>query len=66
MKAESIYEKFAAAGFSTEKAHVVPQVCDAVAKALELALLAGPAPLIYLGGSTYVVSEAIQSWSLDC
>ena len=66
LKAEGIYEKFAAAGFSTEKAHVVPQVCDAVAKALELALLAGPAPLIYIGGSTYVVSEAIQSWSLDC
>ena len=65
LKAEGIYEKFAAAGFSTEKAHVVPQVCDAVAKALELALLAGPAPLIYIGGSTYVVSEAIQSWSLD-
>ena len=66
LKAESIYEKFAAAGFSTERAYVVPQVCDAVAKALELALLAGPAPLIYIGGSTYVVSEAIQSWSLDC
>ena len=66
LKAEGIYEKFAAAGFSTEKAHVVPQVCDAVAKALELAILAGPAPLIYIGGSTYVVSEAIQSWSLDC
>ena len=66
LKAEGIYEKFAAAGFSTERAHVVPQVCDAVAKALELALLAGPAPLIYIGGSTYVVSEAIQSWSLDC
>ena len=66
LKAEGIYEKFAAAGFSTEKAHVVPQVCDAVSKALELALLAGPAPLIYIGGSTYVVSEAIQSWSLDC
>ena len=65
LKAESIYEKFAAAGFSTERAHVVPQVCDAVAKALELALLAGPAPLIYIGGSTYVVSEAIQSWSLN-
>lgn len=63
LKAESIYEKFGAAGFSTERAHVVPQVCDAVAKALELALLAGPAPLIYIGGSTYVVSEAIQSWS---
>jgi dihydrofolate synthase/folylpolyglutamate synthase len=61
LKAESIYEKFAAAGFSTERAHVVPQVCDAVAKALELALLAGPAPLIYSGGSTYVVSDAIQS-----
>ena len=62
LKAEGIYEKFAAAGFSTEKAHVVPQVCDAVAKALELALLAGPAPLIYIGGSTYVVSEAVQLW----
>ena len=65
LKADSIYEKFAAAGFSTERAHVVPQVCDAVAKALELALLAGPAPLLYIGGSTYVVSEAIQSWSLN-
>ena len=65
LKAESIYEKFAAAGFSTERAYVVPQVCDAVAKALELALLAGPAPLLYIGGSTYVVSEAIQSWSLN-
>ena len=64
LKAESIYEKFAAAGFSTERAHVVPQVCDAVAKALELALLAGPAPLIYIGGSTYVVSEAVRQWSV--
>ena len=66
LKAESIYEKFAAAGFSTERAHVVPQVCDAVAKALELALLAGPAPLIYIGGSTYVVSEAVRLWSVIC
>ena len=65
LKAESIYEKFAEAGFSTERAHVVPQVCDAVAKALELALLAGPAPLIYIGGSTYVVSEAVRLWSLN-
>ena len=66
LKAESIYEKFAAAGFSTERAHVVPQVCDAVAKALELAVLAGPAPLIYIGGSTYVVSEAVRLWSVIC
>ena len=65
LKADSIYEKFAAAGFSTERAHVVPQVCDAVAKALELALLAGPAPLLYIGGSTYVVSEAVRLWSLN-
>ena len=66
LKAEIIYEKFAAAGFSTERAHVVPQVCDAVAKAQELALLAGPAPLIYIGGSTYVVSEAVRLWSVIC
>ena len=60
LPAEKIYEKFAAIGFDMEKVHVVPQVAKAVAKAREAAGHMSEKPLIYIGGSTYVVSEAIQ------
>lgn len=42
--------------------HVLPSVPDAVKLALDLAASAAQ-PLIYIGGSTYVVSEAVRCFS---
>ena len=59
------YEAFCReAGRTVENVHVAETVCDAVAAARELASGMKAAdhdarPLIYIGGSTYVVSEAI-------
>ena len=61
------YESFCReCGRSAENVHVAEQVADAVALARGLAAdmkTADPAacPLIYIGGSTYVVSEAVAS-----
>lgn len=57
--ADKIFEKFLSAGGDMTKVHVVPQVCDAVAKAMDIASGLSGRPLIYIGGSTYVVSEAV-------
>lgn len=57
--ADKIFEKFLSAGRDMTKVHVVPQVCDAVAKAMEIASGLMGIPVIYVGGSTYVVSEAV-------
>jgi dihydrofolate synthase/folylpolyglutamate synthase len=66
MKASMIMEKVAAwrkaHGLGTERLHVKDSVHDAVLSAMKLAssLLTddGPQPLVYIGGSTFVVSEA--------
>lgn len=74
LAADAIREKLVS--YSTSKgeeapqADVVPDVADAVAFAKELAchLVAADSsavPLIYIGGSTYVVSEAIISLSQE-
>ena len=59
LPAEKIYEKFAASGHAAANVYVIPHVADAVAKAKEIAESLGSHPLIYIGGSTYVVSEAV-------
>lgn len=66
MKASMIMEKVAAwrkaHGLGTERLHVKDSVHEAVLSAMKLAssLLTddGPQPLVYIGGSTFVVSEA--------
>lgn len=62
LSAEKIYEKYLAfckeSGRKVENIHVKDNVTGAVALARELAL-AMETPLIYIGGSTYVVSEAV-------
>lgn len=58
LAAEIIREKYIGAGKYAKEIHVRDNVADAVKLARELA--AGyPDPLIYIGGSTYVVSEAV-------
>lgn len=62
LPAEKIYEKFAASGRDMSDVHVVENVPDAVRKSQQIAedmSQAGAEPLIYIGGSTYVVSEAV-------
>ena len=49
-----------------EYVYVVPDVAEAVQKALEVAAQLAASgenavPLIYIGGSTYVVSEAVEN-----
>lgn len=63
LPAEKIREKFESfcseSGRTADNVHVVASVNDAVAFALQLA---AQDALIYIGGSTYVVSEAISSY----
>lgn len=56
LPADRLTERFRTS--SVQRVFVRPAVADAVALALELARNA-PAPFIYIGGSTYVVSEAL-------
>lgn len=60
LPAETAAERFSALGRSAASVHVEAQVGDAVALARCLCETMA-LPLIYIGGSTYVVSEAI-SW----
>lgn len=69
LPADRIYEKYALfsneTGRSLENIHVRDNVADAVGLAREIAarlVAADPSsnPLIYIGGSTYVVSEAVS------
>lgn len=60
MPAAVIAERFSALGREAASVHVEPGVGDAVALARRLSESMA-LPLIYIGGSTYVVSEAI-SW----
>ena len=62
LPAEKIYEKFAASGRNMSEVYTTDNVPDAVRKAEQIAdrmSQDGGIPLIYIGGSTYVVSEAI-------
>lgn len=62
LPAEKIYEKFAASGRNMSEVYTTDNVPDAVRKAEQIAdrmSQDGDIPLIYIGGSTYVVSEAI-------
>ena len=61
LSAETIREKFVASGCQARGVSVVLDVVEAVAKAKEIAAGLSGNPLIYLGGSTYVVSEAIAA-----
>ena len=62
MDAEKINEKYLAyceeTSRSTSDIHVVSTVPDALSLAYQLAS-DETAPLVYIGGSTYVVSEAV-------
>jgi len=59
MPAEALAEHFSALGCNAAGIHIVPRVEEAVA--LSRSLAASMAlPLIYIGGSTYVVSEAVR------
>ena len=60
LPADIVYEKYVQERGVSENIHVCPTVAQAVKKAGELAASLGTAPLIYIGGSTYVVSEAIE------
>lgn len=59
LSAEKILEKYVAAGRDVSRARVVKAVPEAVELARQMAKGAD-APLIYIGGSTYVVSEALK------
>lgn len=50
---------FGQSGYSTSRLYVVPSVRDAVTSALRMASEYGGKPLVYIGGSTFVVSEAL-------
>jgi len=74
LAAEKIYEKYmgfcAETGLSTENVHIRNTVSEAVDLAREIASEMTESdsmgrPLIYIGGSTYVVSEAIASATLQ-
>ena len=62
LPAEKIREKYltfcSETGRTAENIYVVPSVSEAVRLAHELA---APDSLIYIGGSTYVVSEAVAT-----
>jgi dihydrofolate synthase/folylpolyglutamate synthase len=61
LSAEKIREKFVASGCKAREVSVVAEVAEAVARAKEMAAGLSGNPLIYIGGSTYVVSEAIAA-----
>jgi len=58
MPAATVAERFSALGRTAASVRIEPKVSDAVALARQLAGSMA-LPLIYIGGSTYVVSEAI-------
>ena len=61
--AEDILKRYTAfcnaEGRDTSRLYVQDSVKDAVAMALKTAAAYGGIPLIYIGGSTFVVSEAV-------
>jgi len=67
LPAENIYEKFARTGHDMSSVHVVKDVSEAVRKAETIAADISASrdsakPLIYIGGSTYIVSEAVAMY----
>ena len=60
LPAGKIYEKYLASGRDASKALVVEKLAEAVKQARKMAEGAF-SPLIYIGGSTFVVSEALAS-----
>ena len=67
LPAEKIYEKFARTGHDMSSVHVVEDVSEAVRKAETIAAGISASqdsakPLIYIGGSTYIVSEAVAMY----
>ena len=67
LPAEKIYEKFEQTGHDMSSVYVVEDVSEAVRKAETIAAGMSAAhesarPLIYIGGSTYIVSEAVAMY----
>ena len=67
LPAEKIYEKFARTGHDMSSVYVVEDVSEAVRKAETIAAGISASqdsakPLIYIGGSTYIVSEAVAMY----
>lgn len=64
LPAAKVYEKYAASGRSMENVHTAGNVKDALALAMKIvsdlkSASSDARPLVYIGGSTYVVSEAV-------
>ena len=59
LPADVIYEKYVKARGESGEIHVCPDVARAVELAVRIASALSGHPMIYIGGSTYVVSEAI-------
>ena len=64
LPADKVYEKYAASGRSMENVHTAGNVKDALALAMKIvsdlkSASSDARPLVYVGGSTYVVSEAV-------
>lgn len=64
LPADKVYEKYAASGRSMENVHTAGNVKDALALAMKIvsdlkSASSDARPLVYIGGSTYVVSEAV-------
>ena len=59
LPADVIYDKYVKTRGVSDSIHVCPDVAQAVKLAYDIADNIDGAPLIYIGGSTYVVSEAI-------
>lgn len=64
LPAEKVYDKYAASGRSMENVHTAGNVKEALSLAMRIVSGLGSVspdarPLVYIGGSTYVVSEAV-------
>ncbi len=63
LPAEVVRDKYQAVHGPSDRLHCVPTVIDAMTLAYELAS-SKKQPLIYVGGSTYVVSEAVEFFQM--
>jgi dihydrofolate synthase/folylpolyglutamate synthase len=59
LAADIIFEKYTQSRGVSENIHVYPDVTEAIRLAYDIAENKGGTPLVYIGGSTYVVSEAV-------
>ena len=62
LPADVIFDKYVKARGESGEIHVCPDVARAVELAYEIAQNHEGKPLVYIGGSTYVVSEAIEKF----